>query len=133
MEKEISIQRFIVKDPKTIDIDNNLKFALGIMHEYNIRHLPVVDKIQVRGILTLRDIRLVQSLDHEKLENISVEEVFIPDVYKVEITDPLEDVCYIMAENRFSCALVMKQGDLVGIFTWIDALKVLGDIISKRP
>jgi acetoin utilization protein AcuB len=51
--------------------------------------------------------------------------------YTVPPEAPLGDVVRTMATERYGAALVVDHGKVVGIFTAIDAMRLLADVFEK--
>ena len=96
------------------------------MRELNVRHLPVLDGGQLVGVLSERDIQFIESFESLDAEEIKVDDAFSNEVYAVESNTEVRQVCSDMAERKLGSALVLENKKLVGIFTWIDALRYLG-------
>ncbi len=111
--------------PQTINATQTLKFAQGKMRELNVRHLPVLDGGELVGILSDRDIQFIESFDKLELDQIKVDEAFTNELYTVDSDATVAEVCEDMAERKIGSAMVTSDEKLVGIFTWIDALKFL--------
>ncbi|MES3037688.1 MAG: CBS domain-containing protein, partial [Bdellovibrionota bacterium] len=103
-----------------------------MMHEYKVRHLPVLHAGKLIGILSERDVRLVESFRDVDPEKVTVEEALTPNPFIVAPNAPLNDVCAQMALNKYGCALVCDNQKLVGIFTWVDALKAFNELLTTR-
>ena len=116
--------------PYVIQRDASIQEALGFMRVNRIRHLPVVEKNQLIGLVTDRDIKLAATF--EGAQNMTVEEVMILQPYRVHPTTRLSTVALNMAEHDFGCALIEDQGKVLGIFTAQDALRVLGEKIQEE-
>jgi acetoin utilization protein AcuB len=56
-----------------------------------------------------------------------------PDPYLVGPEMHLAEVASEMSENRYSSAAVMEGGQLIGIFTTIDALRALLLVLEGGP
>lgn len=64
-------------DPMTLGPDDSPHEALAVMAERGFRHLPIVDKGRIVGIVSIRD--LYQAIKHELEEDLSQREAFIFD------------------------------------------------------
>lgn len=127
-----TVQKFMTTQPHTIGSDQTLVKAEKMMREHQIRHLPVLKAGRLIGILTDRDIKLVETLNGVDPENVKVEEAFTENPYVTKPSAPINEVCAMMAENKYGCALIEDNQKLVGIFTWIDALNALNDLLKQR-
>lgn len=111
--------------PYSIKDRASLEEAGEHMRQHDIRHLPVMRKGQLIGVLTDRDIAIYS--DHEKLgadrRKLMVSEISMPPVYVVELNEPLDNVLIHMAREQLDCALVTKKGKLVGLFTVTDVCR----------
>jgi acetoin utilization protein AcuB len=103
--------------PLTIGRDQTLATAHDLMHEHHIRHLPVLDGGVLVGILSARDIQFDPST--------LVEDAMTPDPYIVAADTPVRDVAKQMVDHKYGCAIVVDRGHVAGIFTTIDALRLL--------
>ncbi|MGZ3390180.1 MAG: CBS and ACT domain-containing protein [Isosphaeraceae bacterium] len=104
-----------------------LEDAYRIMQEKDIRHLPVLDKDRLVGVITDRDLRLATStLAPSPLSLQSrVSEVMNGDPMTAEAADPVEDVAFRMRQRKIGCLPVMDDGQLIGIITGLDLLDAL--------
>lgn len=127
-----SISKYMSTVPHTIGADQTLEKASQVMSEFRIRHLPVLSGGSLIGILSDRDVKLVESFKDVDPQNVKVEEAFTPDPYIVSPQSSLADVCEEMAVKKYGCALVCDNKKLVGIFTWVDALSALNELLYTR-
>ena len=112
----------------TIGDDQSLLAARQRMHEHNIRHLPVLHGGHLVGVLSQRDIAMVESLPGVELEAVAVEEAMAEEPWTVESGASLSDVATVMAERRLGTAIVVAGPDsdrVLGVFTTTDALRAL--------
>jgi acetoin utilization protein AcuB len=114
--------------PITVNAEKSLKFALEKMQEFNIRHLPVLKGGKILGLLSERDIRFLESYEKVDASQLIIEDAFTEGAYTVTPETKLTEVCADMAAKKYSSALVVDEGQLIGIFTWIDALEVIAKI-----
>jgi len=127
-----TIQKYMTTMPHTVGAEQTLTKAEGFMREYKIRHLPVLKGGKLVGILTDRDIALVESLSGVDPKKITVDEAFSPEPYFTTPDAKLDEVVSIMAEKKYGCVLVQDNKKLVGIFTWVDALNAMSELLNQR-
>lgn len=111
--------------PHSIGRDQSLSLAAAMMRDHQVRHLPVLDGGQLVGVLSERDIALVEALAPLDPDRVSVEEAMTPMPYAVTPETPLSRVVRMMADHRYGCTVVMERGKVLGLFTTTDALTVL--------
>jgi acetoin utilization protein AcuB len=125
-----SIEHFMTPDPRTIGRDQTLSAAHEEMRAIGARHLPVLDGGKVVGIVSQRDLFFVETLRDVDPNKVRVEDAMSSDVYVVPPERPIGEVAARMVEKKYGCALVVRGGHLVGIFTTNDALRVLSHILA---
>lgn len=127
-----TISKYMTTLPHTIGSDQTLAKAEKMMGELRVRHLPVLEGGKLVGILSDRDLKLVESFSDVDVEKVTVSEAYSPDPYSTKPEASLADVCAEMAAHKYGCALVVDNGKLVGIFTWVDALNAFNELLSSR-
>lgn len=127
-----NISKYMTTLPHTIGADQSLGKAAKMMAEYRVRHLPVLSAGKLVGILSDRDIKLVESFKDVDPEKVQVSEAFSPEPYVTSPTASLAEVCEIMASKKYGCTLVCDNNKLVGIFTWVDALNAMNELLNTR-
>jgi acetoin utilization protein AcuB len=115
--------------PLTIDIEDSLATAHSRMLQLEVRHLPVLSRERVVGMLSERDIGLTAGLGME-LERVSVGAAMSPGPFIVPPEEKLATVLMVMAEHKLGSAVVMQQQRLLGVFTSTDALRLLSTIVK---
>ena len=118
--------------PWKVRLDDSLSHATAVMRERNIRHLPVTDGDQLVGIVTERDIGLVEQAvgDSRESASLRVRDACVIDAYVVDLSAPLDRVLADMAERHIGSVLVVKRGKLAGIFTSSDACHHFGRFLT---
>ncbi|HBQ19476.1 MAG TPA: CBS domain-containing protein [Myxococcales bacterium] len=115
------------RSPHTIGKDMSLATASKVMREHGVRHLPVLDGGQVIGILSNRDVYLLETLQDVEATRVTVEEAMSAEPYSVAADAPLKEVVVHMAEHKYGAAVIMEGKKVKGIFTTIDALRALAE------
>ena len=126
----------MVKFPFVAGPDMPIADAETYMKECNIRHLPVMSEANLIGVVSERDL-LAHKTDRDP-ENpnltATLGDIMIDAPFVVHETESLATVVNIMAHKKYGCALVLDANDhLVGIFTTIDALRLLEKFLGRDP
>lgn len=124
------ISRYMTALPLTIGRTLSLALARQQMNRLSIRHLPVLDGGKLVGVLSLRDIELIESLPGVSADNAAVEEAMSQDVLTVAPSDELPEVARRMADRKYGSAVVLEGDQVIGIFTTIDALRAIGELAA---
>jgi acetoin utilization protein AcuB len=133
MSKPIpSIQKYMTTTPHSIGSEQTIAKASAMMAQYEIRHLPVLHGGQLMGILTDRDIKLIESFRDVDPNKISVEDAMTEQPYTVDPDTALDEVVQTMAEKKYGSAVVVQNHKVVGIFTNVDACRALAELLSTR-
>ena len=133
VEHTSPIQDHMTPAPITIGRAQSLSEAARKMHEHHVRHLPVLEGGYLFGILSERDIDLVEALPDVDPDKVTVEEAMTQDPYTVRPETPVREVAAAMAEHKFGTAVVMQEGRVVGIFTTVDGLRMLAALLGDAP
>lgn len=127
-----TLQKYMTVMPHTIGADTTLDKAEAMMREYRIRHLPVLDGGRLVGIISDRDVKMVETFPDVDPKAVKVSDAFTPDPYITKPDALLSEVCAEMASHKYGCVLVTDNNKLVGIFTWVDALKAMNELLETR-
>src|SRR5688572_24186300 len=90
--------------------------AHAMMRKWQIRHLPVLDAGRVVGVLSLRDLHLVETLSDVDPTKVPVEDAMSPEPYTVAPNAELRTVAVEMATRKLGSALVVNRDKVIGIF-----------------
>jgi acetoin utilization protein AcuB len=126
------IQKYMSTDVQTIGDDQTMLMAHRLMREGRIRHLPVLHQGKLVGIVSDRDLNLVESLSNVDPKLVTVSEAMTGDPYVVAPETPLDEVVSMMAEKKYGSAVVCDNHKVVGIFTTVDACTALATLLSTR-
>jgi len=126
------ISKYMTTTPLFIEKDANLLDAANMMQKNHIRHLPVVYQNKIEGILSSTDVNLIRGLKNVDIEKLKVYDCFTPNPYIVSPETLIDVVLDEMAEKKYGSAIIEDKGILVGIFTWIDALKASKNLLETR-
>jgi acetoin utilization protein AcuB len=130
------------KPPITIRQTVGVEEALRLMHQENIRRLPVVDNHgKMVGIVSELDLLKVSPSPATSLSvyeipylmaKIKMKDVMTKDVVTVNEDTPLEEAARVMADNKIGGVPVMRDGKVVGIITETDLFKTFLEMLGGR-
>lgn len=126
------IKKYMTTDVQTIGDEQPMSVAHQMMREQRIRHLPVLHQGKLIGLVSDRDLRLVETLRDVNPEKVAVSEAMTADVFTVSPDAPLDEVVSAMAASKHGSAIVVDHGHVVGIFTTVDACSAFADLLSTR-
>lgn len=130
-----TVRKHMTLGPQLISSEHTLAQARQVMRERNIRHLPVVDDGRLVGVVSQRDLYLLETLRGVDPASEKVKEAMSREPFAVPPDAPLDEVALAMAECKYGSAVVVDQGVVVGLFTTVDALRALAAVLrrGRRP
>lgn len=123
------IRSVMTESPVSVGIDEPLRVAQDLMIDHEIRHLPVLDGDELRGVVSDRDLAAVDNLAQagDLSERLRVRDVCTLDYYAVSPDTPLRVALREMAERRIGSVIVTDAGTVVGLFTATDACRCFAE------
>ena len=109
--------------PFVVRPEDTIALAQRIMNLRRIRHLPVVRDDELVGLLSQRNVQL-----HGNQARVA--DAMVTHPYAVDVATPLDDVVTTMAARKLGSAVVTHQGRVVGVFTTVDALRMLAGLLT---
>lgn len=134
------VQEIMTSDPVTVDATAPVAEALRILHDLDVRHVPVLDGGELVGMLSDRDVResevrgLEESVESGPSESPSlatpVAELMSTSLATVSPEDDVLDVIDLMLAQKVGALPVVEEhsGDLVGIVSYVDILRAARDL-----
>ena len=114
--------------------NDSLHSARSLMDLQRIRHIPIVTVDNAfTGLITHRDILAatisqLAELDPETQKEIDsgipIREIMRKDITSVEEDTPLKDAAQTLINHKYGCLPVVNQGELTGILTEADFLRL---------
>lgn len=120
--------------PETVRPDQPVLEAYALMCSLGIRHVPVVEKGRLVGILSDRDLLKRGPLGGGGQDGQRLAKLFAMPVHEIMTCDELktatpmttlQEAAFTMAETRTSALPVLDGENLVGIITSHDLLRAL--------
>lgn len=126
---KVTVQKYMSTTPHTIGVDQPLAVAHEMMRHHHVRHLPVLRGSKLVGLLSLRDMHLIETLSDVDPGAVTVEEAMSADPYIVAPGDALADVSAQMAEHKYGSAVVLDGNKVVGMLTTVDVCRALAELL----
>lgn len=116
--------------PHAIGSDQTVAAAARRMHELGIRHLPVLERGRLVGIVSDADVMAVVA--STRPETVRLDTVMrLPLAVRAEMT--ISETVRLMAEWHADAAVVVDGEAVVGVVTSTDALHVLASLLEGLP
>lgn len=130
---KITVEEFMVTDVFTVQKDDIIELVAEMMDWRKIRYTPVEDtKGNLVGLVTSRLI-LRHLIQNPKLHGTVklVEDIMIKKPYTISPETTITDAMHVMRKNKIGCLPVVKDGELIGIITEMDFLRISGRLIER--
>lgn len=125
------VSRYMTRGTVTVDADDRMIDAHELMRAHHFRHLPVIDNGRVVGVVSERDLHLLQHAASVDLYAIPVREAMSEPAFAVAPAAPLDEVVEQMHDRRCGSAIVVGATGVEGIFTTTDALRAFADVLHR--
>lgn len=112
--------------PWAVQIDDSVGVARQMLVEREIRHLPVLDAGELVGMVTERDLATATERVGAVVGDV------MTSATPVEQETPLDEVLAHMLDARRDAVVVTEGGRVVGIFTAMDAVRLLRERLRIR-
>jgi CBS domain-containing protein len=131
----VKIADIMTRDPLTVTPSDTIGQADELMYENKIRQLPVVERHELVGIISDRDIRsfLSGSLfetpeERERALATKVASIMTTEPITASPEDDLRDTVEVLINEKIGGIPVVDEAEgLVGIVTYVDVLRWLLD------
>ena len=123
----------------TLEASDTLDLTDDIMRLGRIRHMPVVSKGKLMGILSQRDLfraaissalKFRWSAERKWLAKIPVREVMTKEVVTISPDAPVRDAVMEMLTRRVGCLPVVERRKLVGLLSETDCMRYLARLLD---
>ena len=126
-----SVSRYMTPSPHTISKTASLADAHRLMRQHHVRHLPVVDSDDLCGIVSDRDIHVLESAGRIDPDTTTVAEVMTIRPFVVTGDTALDEVVEIMGEHKYGSVVIEGHDGVEGIFTAVDACRALAELLRR--
>ncbi|WCK55770.1 acetoin utilization AcuB family protein [Aneurinibacillus sp. Ricciae_BoGa-3] len=131
------VENIMKRDIITVSPTDSIRLCLLKVDQNRIRHLPVVEKGRLVGILSDRDVRdACPSLigesheDDNQVMSTPISVIMRKDVITCHPLDFVEEAALAMYDNHIGCLPVVAGDELKGIVTETDILHTLVELMG---
>jgi len=115
----------MTRHPYAVPPRARLSSARALMDKHKIRHLPVIDRDELVGILSDQDLRTFHAPEDNVVDAMSV------DVAAVAEATPLNEVVTLMEAKQLGSVVILGKAGVEGIFTRNDAMRAFCDVLQR--
>lgn len=140
----MQVSELMNRDLIAVSPDDSVEEAVKLLRQRGVRHLLVMKKNRLVGIVSDRDVK--RALDPRKtrkklmdigglyflLEPILVEEIMTPNPVTIAPDAAAGHAGFIMVQRRFGALPVVENGQTVGIVTETDLLRYFAGESMER-
>ena len=126
---------------RTVDATARLDVVEKLMREEVIRHLPVLEKGRVVGMVTQRDLlraglspvlRAGPATEQQWLAEVPVHKIMTSPVVHAHPEADLAHAVAMMVRERIGCLPVVEDDRLVGMLSETDCLRYLSSLLQAE-
>lgn len=133
----VQVRHAMTENPKTLSADRSTGDAAGLMSQYDVGAIPVVDGDTCVGIVTDRDLVVRVMAKRRDPNAVTLGEILTKDVTTVSPDVELHEVPDVMERHKVRRLPVVKDGALVGVASLGDvsvtlaSKRVVGESLSE--
>jgi len=124
------LQDIMSREIKSVEPTADLAQARSLMRTHGVRHLLVLDKRELVGIISERDIGRRVS-ETERSEGLTVADVMTRSLVTARPTTTIRQAANLMRGHIIGCVVVLDEDRPVGIVTTTDLLELLGRGVER--
>ncbi len=130
MKARVPVVEVMSASPVTIPVDATIAEAATAMRDKEIGSLVVIDAGRPAGIVTERDIVTKVAAEMKAADRTSVRDVMSAPLIAVHPHQEVAEAAKIMAARRIRRLPVIQEGELVGMLTENDIIRVWPQLIE---
>jgi CBS domain-containing protein len=133
----LKVSEFMTTDLFTVHKDDILDLVIDMMDWRKIRYTPVEDKEgKLVGLITLRIVlrHLLKRRSQDpgtEPDITTAKDIMNKDPLTIDPNATIHEAMSIMRKNMIGCLPVVQNGELIGIITETDFLKIAGRLIER--
>ncbi|GAB2771477.1 CBS domain-containing protein [Salinimicrobium soli] len=133
MKKDVPVSEIMTKNIVRLKLTDELSTAESLFKKNHIRHLPVVDKDHIVGIVSYNDLLRISFADAVDVDGgdiettvydmFTIEQVMTKKVVSVNSSTSVAEVAELFLKHEFHALPVVDDDCLVGIVTTTDVIR----------
>lgn len=134
------VETVMTRAPHTLESDRSVGAALGLMREFGVSHVPIMDKGKLSGLVSVQDI--LESIYYPPIRmgnndvagdrittlGVATKGIMSSPVITVDPKKSLRDCETLMHNHDISCLCVMDGDRLIGVVTKLDFLEPISQL-----
>lgn len=131
---KLRVEEFMATDLFTVQKDDLIELVAELMDWRKIRYMPVEDsKGNLVGLITSRLLLRYYAKKHSfnSKEAVCVKDIMISDVIMISPDKTIIEALQLMRGNKIGCLPVVKNGELIGVITEMDFLRISSRLIER--
>ena len=131
---KLKVNEFMETDLFTVQKDDLIELVVELMDWRKMRYMPVEDsKGQLSGLIASRLLlrHFAKKSRNSKTKATMVKDIMIKNPITIEPTASIMEAMYIMRDNKIGCLPVVKEGELIGMITEMDFLRITGRLMER--
>jgi acetoin utilization protein AcuB len=141
-EAPMIVQEIMTRDPFVAFAGDTIRAVTAKLAEADVRHLPIVERGILIGMISDRDLREVVPSPLDLVEHPQaaqrtlaqpISSLMSSDVVSVSAGDDVVEAIDLMIEHRIGAVPVIdpSTSELVGIVSYVDALRAAREVLSE--
>ena len=136
---KITVKELMTKDLKSVSPTERLIHARRVMIESHVGRLPVIEDETLVGMITSKDLmrafidfrkNVPEKKQKSQIKEVSVEDIMSSNPIFTSKDETISEVSKIMMETGYNGLPVVEDGEVVGIITQTDILRLIEKLES---
>lgn len=134
------IEEIMTLDPEVVEVTDTVQQAIDKLFAMDIRHLPVLNRGELVGVISDRDIRSFilpsdeQAAQPERARSrleLAVGDILQGDLISVHPDTDVGEAVDLMLDEKIGALPVVNEldGRILGIVSYVDVLRVARDLL----
>jgi len=134
MKRKEPVSHIMTTHLHTINETDELFDALNLIRKHKLRHLPVVNGDELKGIISRADINRLsfgnifeeqEDADEAVFEMLTITQIMNKKVHTILPTTTIKEAAEMFVVADYHCLPVVENNKLVGIVTTTDIIKYM--------